>query len=233
MELDSQLDRALVLYCSALESCNKQGMLGVINPNKTMTLDHQRELALSKNTIQLSPGDPIPAEASSTMVHSISAAPTSTSSSTSTLPSTTAPVTTNHGHHGLSGGAIAGIAIGGVVVVLLCGLLFFYMGRTKSLKDVLKRSSATVAVSQTPQDPSYGYGFVGQRSPHDHYRQSGNLPPYGYGPYAGPPSEAPGSPAFTQAEFARMGSPSPRPESMHKSELANPKPQQQAPVELA
>jgi hypothetical protein len=178
------------------------------------------------------------------MVHSTPAAPTSTSSSTPT----TAPVTT--GRHGLSGGAIAGIAVGGVVVVLLCGLLFFYMGRTKSLKDVLKRNSATVPVNQTPQDPSYGYGFVGQQSPHDHYRES-HLPPYGHGSYAGPPSEAPGSPGFTHAEFAHMGSPSPRPEwvfafedeaeeglltadrSMLKPDMASPKPQQQAPAELA
>jgi len=219
-------------YCSALESCNKGGMLGVINSNKTMTLDYQRALALSENTIQLSPGDPIPAEASSTIIHSTSAVPTSTSSSTPTSTPTIAPVTTNHGHHGLSGGAIAGIAIGGVAVLLLCGLLFFYMGRTKSLKDVLRRNSATVPVSQTPQDPSYGYGFVGQQSPHDYYRQSSHLPPYGHGLYAGPPSEAPGSQGFTQAEFAGVGSPSTRPKPMHKPELARPKPQQQEPAEL-
>jgi len=206
-------------------------MLGVINPNKTMTLKHQRELALDPDTIQLSPGDPIPAEASSTIVHS-STAPTSTSSSA--VPTATLqPDHDHHGHHGLSGGAIAGIAVAGVAAVLICGLLFFYIGRTKSLKEVLKRNSATVPVSQTPQDPGFGtYGFV----PQNDYRQS-HLPPYG-SPYNGPPSEVPGSPGFTANEFAGARATSPRPASMHKAsgahtEPASPRPQQQDLVELA
>jgi len=219
-------------YCSAIQSCNKQGMLGVINPNKTRTIDHQRELALEPDTIQLSPGDPIPAEASSTMIHSSTAAPTSTSSSVVVPTATLQPDNSDHGHHGLSGGAIAGIAVAGVAAVLICGLLFFYIGRTKSLNEVLKRNSATVPVSQTPQDPSFGaYRYVPQRD----YRVS-NLPPYG-SPYNGPPSEAPGSPDYTATEFVAGGMTSPRPESAHKApghaELASPKPRQEGPVELA
>ncbi|KAF2491544.1 hypothetical protein BU16DRAFT_121449 [Lophium mytilinum] len=217
-------------YCSALESCNKQGMLGVINSNDTMTLDHQRKLALEANTVQLSPGDPIPAEASATIVHSASsAAPTS---ATSVPPLPTQPAeSSDHHHSSLGGGAIAGIAIGGVVVILICGLLFFYMGRTKSLKDVLKRNSATVPMSNNPQDPNFpAYGYMPQQQ--NEYRQS-HLPPYG-SPYTGPPSEAPGSPGYVAAEYERREMASPTPEEQaHKAALAAQRVQQDGPAELA
>ncbi|KAF2811662.1 uncharacterized protein BDZ99DRAFT_569648 [Mytilinidion resinicola] len=216
-------------YCSALESCNKQGMLGVINSNKTMTLDHQRQLALEPDTVQLSPGDPIPAEASATIVHSTpTAAPTSATSAPAPL-QTAEP--SDHHHSGLSGGAIAGIAVAAVAAILICGLLFFYMGRTKSLKDVLKRNSATIPMSNAPQDPNFpGYGYMPQQQ-HD-YRQS-NLPPYG-SPYTGPPSEAPGSPGFTAAEYERREMASPTPEEQaHKAALASHRVQQDGPAELA
>ncbi|KAF1980180.1 hypothetical protein BU23DRAFT_369827, partial [Bimuria novae-zelandiae CBS 107.79] len=49
-------------YCSAPESCTKQGMVGVINPNATTSLAHQRDLALDAS-YQLSPGEPFPSEA--------------------------------------------------------------------------------------------------------------------------------------------------------------------------
>lgn len=98
-------------------------MVGVINPNDTQTL--QKQIAAAKEaSYQLRPGDPIPAEASSTLHSSATASPTSTP--------------TPHAHSGLSGGAIAGIVVGAVAFLVLCAALFFHVGRTKSLKDVIK-----------------------------------------------------------------------------------------------
>ncbi|OAG03953.1 uncharacterized protein CC84DRAFT_1149715, partial [Paraphaeosphaeria sporulosa] len=49
-------------YCSAPDSCTKQGMVGVVNPNASTSLAHQRDLALQAS-YQLSPGEPFPSEA--------------------------------------------------------------------------------------------------------------------------------------------------------------------------
>ncbi|EPE04204.1 extracellular serine-rich protein [Ophiostoma piceae UAMH 11346] len=61
-------------YCSAPSSCMDHGMIGVINPNTTWTLETQEEYA-ANTTIQLSPGDPLPSEVapSSTATSSASA----------------------------------------------------------------------------------------------------------------------------------------------------------------
>jgi hypothetical protein len=57
---------------------------------------------------------------------------TSTGSSSS---STSTPASSSGGHSGLSGGAIAGIVIGAVAVLLLAAGLFYFAGRTKTLTD--------------------------------------------------------------------------------------------------
>ena len=60
----------------------------------------------------------------------------------------------SHSGSGLSGGAIAGIAVGSAAVALGAAALFFYMGRTRSLKRTLDRQQAGAQVQGRP-DPSF------------------------------------------------------------------------------
>ncbi|KAF2437827.1 hypothetical protein P171DRAFT_173807 [Karstenula rhodostoma CBS 690.94] len=126
-------------YCSAPDSCTNQGMVGVINPNASTSLAHQRDLALQAS-YQLSPGEPFPFEAETP--------------SSSTLPNGTALQTLDPAHAGakLGAGAIAGISIAAVGVVVLGVLLAFFWGRLKSLKDEVNRKDSTVVRSTEPRN---------------------------------------------------------------------------------
>lgn len=171
-------------YCAAPKSCTGQHMVGVINPNDTQTLDKQIQAA-SEASYQLKPGDPVPAEGSSSL--------TMTTSPTSTPTSTPNNTVTSHPHT-LSGGAIAGIVVGAVAFLVICAALFFFVGRAKSLKEALNRNDATVAKSM-PQDggayaPTSQPGSPGQPpaaftpptpfSPSQTYAEhGGQLPAYG------------------------------------------------------
>jgi hypothetical protein len=123
-------------------------MVGAINPNSTQTLASQVHAAAVAD-FQVAPGEPIPAEASST----ISSAPTSTG---------TSPPSSSDDGHTISSGAIAGIVVGGVAFLAICAALFFFVGRSKSLKETLKRQNATNNVdphmSQYGAGPNYGDG---------------------------------------------------------------------------
>ena len=145
-------------------------MVGVINPNDTQTLDKQI-IAAKEATFQVKPGDPIPGEATSSLL-----GPTASSN----------PSSSGNGSHGhtLSGGAIAGIVVGGVAFLAICAALFFYVGRTKSLKEVIKHKEVT------SPNPNNG-GFGGPQSPGfpptpqafspnmGHAEMGGQLPMYG------------------------------------------------------
>ncbi|PWY67241.1 hypothetical protein BO94DRAFT_479047 [Aspergillus sclerotioniger CBS 115572] len=106
-------------YCTAIDSCIGNGMVGVINPNATMTWEAQYEKAKTY-PYMLVPGQSMPAEG--TIPPSSSATSTSTPSSSSS-------------HSGLSTGAIVGIVIGSVAFVGLLGALFFLLGRNRVYKQ--------------------------------------------------------------------------------------------------
>lgn len=128
-------------------------MVGAINANSTQTLASQIQAAQNAD-FQLAVGDPVPNEATSTILNG----PTSSS----------APSSSSGGSH-LSGGAIAGIVIGAVAFLVICAALFFYVGRSKSLKEVIKRQDANANVNRTSvPGPDMGY------MPHE-----GQLPRYG------------------------------------------------------
>ncbi|CAN9354953.1 unnamed protein product [Alternaria sp. RS040] len=140
----------IFFYCAAPNSCLGEHMVGVINPNSTQTLASQVHAAAAAD-FQVAPGEPIPAEATSTL----SNAPTSTG--------TTTPISGgNGGGHTLSTGAIVGIAVGGVAFLAICAALFFFVGRSKSLKEVIKRQDAAnnhdPHMSQQYGGSSYGHG---------------------------------------------------------------------------
>jgi hypothetical protein len=146
-------------------------MVGVINPNSTETLDAQISAAAAAD-FMVEPGDPIPNEATSTL-----ASPSSTSAPTSSASS--AP-SSGRGSHTLSTGAIVGIAIGGVAFLIICAALFFFVGRSKSLKEVIKRQDATNTNPHMSQYGGSNYGHGGLASP-------------GFTPSAGHMSPPPGS----------------------------------------
>ncbi|CAG5153848.1 uncharacterized protein ALTATR162_LOCUS3355 [Alternaria atra] len=167
----------IFFYCAAPDSCLKQHMVGVINPNSTQTLASQVHAAAAAD-FQVAPGQPIPAEATSTL----SNAPTSTGTSTPNSGG-------NDGGHTLSTGAIVGIAVGGVAFLAICAALFFFVGRSKSLKEVIKRQDATnnhdPNMSQQYGGSSYGHGGLaspGFPSPAPGYATPplGHRPDYGF-----------------------------------------------------
>ncbi|KAB8069529.1 hypothetical protein BDV29DRAFT_161359 [Aspergillus leporis] len=110
-------------YCTAIDSCNVNGMVGVINPNATHTWESQYKKA-KEQTFQLEPGQSIPAEGGG-------GSGTSTGSSSSSTSSSSAD--SSSGSH-LSGGAIAGIVVGGVAFVAILVALFFVIGRNQVYK---------------------------------------------------------------------------------------------------
>jgi hypothetical protein len=127
-------------------------MIGVVNPDANQTLDLQMQYALNA-TFQLAPGDPFPSETVSP-THT----PPATSSSSST--STGAASTGGDGGHGLTSGAIAGIAIGGAAVLVLAGALVFLCGRRGGLDRAYRRSTQTFSPPMT--DNKYNPKSPGQ-----------------------------------------------------------------------
>lgn len=151
----------IFFYCAAPNSCIGELMVGAINPNSTQTLAAQIQAARDAD-FQLAVGDTVPKEASST-IHN---GPTSTS---------VASPSSSGGTH-LSGGAIAGIVVGAVAFLVICAALFFYVGRSKSLKEVIKRQDASAQPNRasTP-GPDMGYMPQDQNVP----RYGSPAPPYG------------------------------------------------------
>ncbi|OJJ75515.1 hypothetical protein ASPBRDRAFT_37809 [Aspergillus brasiliensis CBS 101740] len=106
-------------YCTAIDSCIGNGMVGVINPNSTMTFESQYNRAKTY-PYMLVPGQSIPAEGT--------VSPTSTSTSISTSSPSNTP---SSGSTSLSTGAIVGIVIGSVAFIAILGALFFLLGRNR------------------------------------------------------------------------------------------------------
>ncbi|OAL42652.1 hypothetical protein IQ07DRAFT_525759 [Pyrenochaeta sp. DS3sAY3a] len=103
-------------YCAAPSSCMGKQMVGAINPNSTQTLDAQK-IAAAKADFQVAPGEPVPKEASSTLV----AAPTASSQENLTA--------SNHHSSKLSSAAIVGIVFGGIAFIALCIAVLFHVAR--------------------------------------------------------------------------------------------------------
>jgi len=114
----------IFFYCSAPGACIQEGMIGVINPNSTQTLDVQ--LAYAKNsTLMFSPGQGYPSETTTS-----TASPTSSPSSSS--------------KQALSSGGIAGIVLGDIAIIALVGIFCFMYRRKK------KRAGQIGDASQDP-----------------------------------------------------------------------------------
>lgn len=197
----------IFFYCAAPNSCLGEHMVGVINPNSTQTLASQVQAAAAAD-FQVAPGDPIPAEATSTL----SNAPTSTG---------TAPPPSGGGHGGgpsLSTGAIVGIVIGGVAFLAICAALFFFVGRSKSLKEVIKQRD-TMNTHDPNMSQQYGHGGLaspGFQSPAPGYATPppGHYPDYGF-------NSPPGYGQHNVGEQYPSGWTSPGPQHGHMSMMSN------------
>ncbi|KAH8716961.1 hypothetical protein GQ44DRAFT_624454 [Phaeosphaeriaceae sp. PMI808] len=136
-------------YCAAPNSCKSELMVGVINPNSTQTLAAQIVSAKSAH-FQVAPGQPIPKEGGTTVANG----PTSTPSpAPSSDPGT--------GGHKTPMGVIIGIAVGIVAFLGLCAALFFFIGRHKSMKEIVRKHDE--GASMKPVGVGGGYtelGFV-------------------------------------------------------------------------
>ncbi|KAF2221363.1 hypothetical protein BDZ85DRAFT_169882, partial [Elsinoe ampelina] len=98
-------------YCSAPGSCINYGMVGAINPNSSAQVSEQQNLARAANYM-LQPGEPFPAEASSSMSSLATSTPTAPPVVSSTPTSSPTPTPAPTSSPALFKGAIAGIAIG-------------------------------------------------------------------------------------------------------------------------
>lgn len=131
-------------------------MVGVINPNASTSLVTHRDVAF-KSAFSLNPGDPFPEE-SETL-------PSSPSSSPDTI-STSAPSNPNPSSKPpLSTGAIAGIAVGGVVVIAVAAALF-YIDRSCSLKQALAQKTNTLQRVNPPSPMLQAHFTRHHHSPH-------------------------------------------------------------------
>jgi hypothetical protein len=120
----------IFFYCSASGSCIGYGMVGVINPNATTSLVTQRQLAMN-STFMLQPGEPWPSEgAADPFTTTATARATAVTTSTATSqPNYTESAGEAKKSYTLSTGAIAGIAIGGLAIVLMAAALLYFCGR--------------------------------------------------------------------------------------------------------
>ncbi|KAH8726685.1 hypothetical protein GQ44DRAFT_771062 [Phaeosphaeriaceae sp. PMI808] len=101
-------------YCTALDSCHPNGMIGVINPAEGQSIDTQKSAAINAD-YQLLPGQSWPAEGSSPGLQ----------------PNLTFPPSKNSKSQKVSGGAIAGIVIGILLAIVLTAALIFVARRAR------------------------------------------------------------------------------------------------------
>lgn len=195
-------------YCAAPGSCIDNWMIGVINPNDTQTLEVQ--IAYTKNaTTQVVPGDPLPSETAA-----------STSGATPTSGSSSGSGSNSHSSAPLSPGAIAGIAIGGSVVLLIAATLLYLCGRRGGLDKAYNRQSRHTmpppplsevkynAGAKSPGQETFAttaYSVTPSNDPYQHHHErsmSQGIP--GYSAHNGSP---PPMSVHSQNSYQHFGSP--------------------------
>jgi len=200
----------IFFYCGAPGSCIGYGMIGVINPNASTSLDHQRELALG-STFTLVPGQDWPSEeplpsgvATTTVTAATSAHPTIASTSVATTTAATAAASA--GGSALSAGAIAGIAIGGTALLFAAGICLWFCGRKSS-------RSTTPSTVAPAREVMTSYSAAGQAPYAKHASMvSGYTMPPSYDPLRSPMSHAvhtPVDPLMEQHVMLNSSIPSP------------------------
>lgn len=136
----------IFFYCAAKGSCTDELMVGAINPNATQTLQGQIDVAKTAK-FQVAPGQPMPKEGGAS-------------------PTESATPNAQSGHK-ISTTVVIGIAVGIVLFLALCAALFFFVGRSRSLKEVVKRHDD--GATMKPVGVGGGYTELGMAP---HHRQS-------------------------------------------------------------
>jgi hypothetical protein len=119
-------------------------MVGVINPNSSVSLDTQQQEA-SQSKFMLAPGEPFLSEGDSPPGYVVSTVSPSSSPSP-TNSSTPPPASTG----GLSKGEIAGIVVGSAVVALLAAALFILLSRHKTTLKFIQEYRHQASGPQNP-----------------------------------------------------------------------------------
>jgi len=119
----------IFFYCSAPSSCINYQMIGVINPNASVSLVTQKSLAASSKYM-LQPGDMFPTEDMTPTAGTTS----NTASSSSKSSSTAGMAMTMTMSNSLPGGAIAGIVVGAICIMILGATVAYFIGRSKKTK---------------------------------------------------------------------------------------------------
>ena len=149
----------------------------------------------------LNPGETFPAEGSLTTASSTTSTSSTPTTAVSTTPASSATAVAaapSKSSSGLSKGAIAGIAVAGAAIVGLAAALFYFIGRSKTIKAELNRSN-------TPMHSHSGSTYLnpyfpGPKSDVSNERSSAigasdGRPPYEYpGTLAAVPDEGRGEP---------------------------------------
>lgn len=144
-------------YCGAPGSCYQKHMIGVINPvsgfimvklgpslltrhkNSTFTLEGQQD-ALEGLTYQILPGEPFPGEDDS-RPPGTSGTPSPNDNDSGGASGSNDGSGSGGGGSDLSAGAIAGIVIGGVAVLIIGAALIWFCGRRGGLDKAQRRDT--------------------------------------------------------------------------------------------
>ncbi|KAJ2904156.1 hypothetical protein MKZ38_008777 [Zalerion maritima] len=129
-------------YCGAPDSCMGEGMIGVINPNKTQTLELQKD-ARDDFNLTLIPGDEWPKEGNPlSSVTGLVVTETGQPTATSTADTSGNDDDDDDPHNStLSAGQIAGIAIGGAALLVIVGAVVYFCGRRGGLEKGYRKSA--------------------------------------------------------------------------------------------
>jgi hypothetical protein len=124
-------------------------MVGAINPNNTQTLAAQIQSAKSAS-LQLAPGESMPREGGGSS--------TLTNGPTSSAEPQKDPTP---GPNKISTTVIVGIIVGVVAFLALCAALFFFIGRSKSLKEIVRKHDEGAQMKPVGVGGHAGYAELG------------------------------------------------------------------------
>ncbi|EXJ60056.1 hypothetical protein A1O7_04205 [Cladophialophora yegresii CBS 114405] len=231
----------IFFYCGAPGSCTTYQMVGVINPNASVSLDTHKQYAADAD-FALLPGEPWPDEHDPSVTTSTSTATaiyttsmTATMSSTPTTSGSASGATAtpeSHAHQStLSTGAIAGIAVGGAAVVLAAAALIFFCGRRSRRRARNEQPTAPTTPAMGPTHPpayvppATNYGYMSPTNKHLSMTTAtpvtdafGNPIHNGGGPYSGG-----GYPAATYPQGYAGQPPMQQSQSPHMMGVGNPR----------
>ncbi|KAK6361321.1 hypothetical protein TWF730_005056 [Orbilia blumenaviensis] len=183
----------LFLYCGAAGSCNKAGMVMMINPNGSVPFEIYRQAALAA-PFALTPGQPFPPDENYGAGTELTA--TATSSLSISSP-TTPPSTFESNSQNKDLAAIAGIVVGGIGAMAIIGLIIALVFRCRLRRSGPAAINPPQRDSQLPPEIRSIPGFSASGNPYFHGNNSF--------PYT--PELAPSSPTIQSNRYSEYVAP--------------------------